>query len=404
MLSDPDSLPIRLCVMAILVVIHGIFVAINTAMGSSSKINERYQSTIRFIMILCVCFGAWLAFDFWQTALGFVVALVVLGQYFPHKFALQHSDSIADKATGILNFISSLLLPLTMPLMLLTNAFLKIFRQKTNVEEEAFSEEEVMSMLEVGKESGVLKEEGTKMINSIFAFDDKLAYEAMTPRTDVFMIDIEDPLDEYFEELMTLRYSRIPVYRDDIDNIIGILNIKDYLIKTRELGYEDVDIESILRKAYFVPETKNIDTLFVELQKTKQQIAVLIDEYGGFSGIITMEDIIEEVMGDIDDEYDEEEEIIDKVDDSIYLVDGDVNLKDLNEELDIDLQSDNSETIGGFIIDILGEIPDENDVDRVVEFENYKFKIMSIGERRIERVKIYILDRKEEPQQVELEG
>ena len=119
---------------------------------------------------------------------------------------------------------------------------------------------------------------------------------------------------------------------------------------------------------------------------------VLIDEYGGFSGIVTMEDIIEQVMGDIDDEYDEEEEIIDKVDENIYLVDGDVSLDDLDEELGVDLQSDSSETIGGFIIDLLGEIPDENDVGRIVEFENYQMKIMAVSDRRIERVKIYILD------------
>ena len=232
------------------------------------------------------------------------------------------------------------------------------------------------------------------MINSIFAFDDKLAYEIMTPRTDVFLIDIEDSPEEYLDELMKLRYSRIPVCRGDNDNIIGILHIKDYLIKARESSYEDVDIEAILRKAYFVPDTKNIDSLFFELQMSKQQIAVLIDEYGGFSGIVTMEDIIEQVMGDIDDEYDEEEEIIDKIDDNTYLVDGDVDLDDLDEELGIDLKSDNSETIGGFLIDILGEIPDESDIGRIIEFEDYKFKIMSVKERRIERVKIYMLDKK----------
>ncbi len=153
-----------------------------------------------------------------------------------------------------------------------------------------------------------------------------------------------------------------------------------------------MDIASILRTPYFVPETKNIDALLFELQKMKKQIAILIDEYGGFSGIVTMEDIIEQVVGDIDDEYDEEEEIIDKVDDHIYLVDGDVSLEDLDEELGIDLTSETSETIGGFLIDMLGEIPDENDVGRIIEFENYQFKIMAIQDRRIERVKIYILD------------
>lgn len=257
-------------------------------------------------------------------------------------------------------------------------------------------EEEVMSMLEAGQESGILKEEGKKMINSIFAFDDKLAYEIMTPRTDVFVIDIDDPPEEYLNDLMTMRYSRIPVCKGETDNIIGILHIKDYLIQAWEKGFDGVDIASIIRKAYFVPETKNIDSLLYEMQRTKQQIAILIDEYGGFSGIVTMEDIIEQVVGDIDDEYDEEEEIIDKVDDNIYLVDGDVDLDDLDEELGIDLVSETSETIGGFIIDILGEIPDEKDVGRIIEFENYQFKIMAIQDRRIERVKVYIMPDEQE--------
>jgi putative hemolysin len=208
----------------------------------------------------------------------------------------------------------------------------------------------------------------------------------------VFLIDLEDEPEEYLDELMKLRHSRIPVCKGESDNIVGILNIKDFLIKARDTKLEDVDIESILRKPYFVPDTKNIDSLFFELQKSKQQIAILIDEYGGFSGIVTMEDIIEQVMGDIDDEYDEEVEIIDKIDDNTFLVDGDVDLDDLNEELGISLNSDNSETIGGFIIDILGEIPDESDVGKIVEFENYRFKIMSINERRIERVKIYVVE------------
>ena len=268
----------------------------------------------------------------------------------------------------------------------------KFWKKLTNQAKGSQMEEEVMSILEAGQESGVLKEEGKKMINSIFALDDKLAYEIMTPRTDVFVIDIEDPPEEYVDDLMKLRYSRIPVCQGETDNIIGILNIKDYLIQAWEKGFEAVDIASILRTPYFVPETKNIDALLFELQKMKQQIAILIDEYGGFSGIVTMEDIIEQVVGDIDDEYDEEEEIIDKVDDHIYLVDGDVSLEDLDEELGIDLTSETSETIGGFLIDMLGEIPDENDVGRSITFENYQFKIMAIQDRRIERVKIYILD------------
>lgn len=258
-------------------------------------------------------------------------------------------------------------------------------RQKNDVEEE------VMSILEEGQGNGEIREEGKKMINAIFAFDDKLAHEIMTPRTDVFMIDIQDPIDEFIEDLMRLQYSRIPVCDGDSDNIIGILHVKDYMIKAYQDGFENVDIRSILRKAYFVPETKKIDTLFFELQKTKQHIAILIDEYGGFAGIVTMEDIIEEVMGDIDDEYDEEETEIVKVDENTYVIDGNTDLDDINDELGLELASENSETLGGFIIELLGDLPDEEEKeDKVIEYENLVFKIESVKDRRIEKVKLYI--------------
>lgn len=327
---------------------------------------------------------------------------LVLGELFPKRIALQHSEKIAMLVVRPINGIAAISRPFVWFLSLSVNFLLRITRQKVDMEDGEFSEDEVMSMLEVGQESGVLKEEGKKMINSIFAFDDKLAYEIMTPRTDVFSIDINDPMEEYIDKLMELRYSRIPVYDDDSDKIIGILNIKDYLMKAREEGFDNVDIGTIIRKPYFVPETKNIDALFFELQKIRQQIAILIDEYGGFSGIVTMEDIVEEVMGDIDDEYDEEEPEIERIDDKTYLIDGAMDLDDINEELDIELESHNSETIGGFIIDILGEIPDEDEKEeRIVEFENYIFKIESVKDRRIEKVKLYIMPKKEEQEEEE---
>ncbi|NLD20323.1 MAG: HlyC/CorC family transporter [Clostridiales bacterium] len=316
---------------------------------------------------------------------------LVLGELFPKRLAMLHADGIALAVVKPILFISALFKPFVWFLSVTVTGLLKICRQRTDVTSVEYSEDDVVSMLEAGQESGELKEEGKKMITSIFAFDDMLAYEVMTPRTDVFSIDINAPTEEYIDELMELRYSRIPVYEDDSDNIIGVLYIKDYLIKAREDGFENVDISSILRKPYLVPETKNIDSLFFELQTTKQHIAILIDEYGGFSGIVTMEDIIEEVMGDIDDEYDEDEPEIEKIAENIYVVDGGMDLDDIDEELDIDLQSDNSETIGGFIIDILGEIPDENDIGKEVEFENYRFRIDSIKDRRIENITMTIL-------------
>ncbi len=321
-----------------------------------------------------------------------VVLLVILTafcSYLPHKIAMQHTETIALKGASLQYYTCIFFRPIVGIVMLFANICLKIGKQETNVDDEAFSEEDVMSMLEVGQESGAIKEEGKKMINSIFAFDDELAYEIMTPRTDVFMIDVNDPTEEYIDQLMELRYSRIPVYDDDPDNIIGILNIKDYLITARTKGFENVDIRQILRESYFVPETKNIDSLFVELQKTKQQIAILIDEYGGFSGIVTMEDIIEEVMGDIDDEYDQEDHVIKQIGENEYIIDGNVYIDDLNEELGLSIESESSETISGFIIDLLGDLPDEN-TKKTVVYENLTFLIIKVKERRIEKLKLTV--------------
>ncbi|MCR5481525.1 MAG: hemolysin family protein [Clostridia bacterium] len=318
------------------------------------------------------------------------------------------------------------------PLIRLLKWLLNSLQSRVEDPDGGYTENEVMSLLEAGQEKGTIKEEGKKMINSIFAFDDKLAYEIMTPRTNVFLIDIQDPAEKYIDDLMELRYSRIPVCDGEADNIIGILHIKDYLIKARETGFENVDIRSILRKPHLVPDTKNIDSLFFEMQSNKQHIAILIDEFGGFSGIVTMEDIIEEVMGDIDDEYDEEVRKPEKVNDTTYRVYGDMYLDDLNDQLGISLESETSETLGGFLIDILGEIPydtqddahekiaerfsaiagteeaiklanaseeeraeaDENTLELhniiMVNQEKYLFCIESIHDQRIEKVLLHI--------------
>ena len=394
MLTDPDSLTVRILLMLLMIGIYGFFTAMNAAWNYSGNITEKIRSANSLIALAAASFAAWLSFISWELTLAFILCLIVLGQYVPYRIGIQHDDAIAEKTEKFITFISKLLSPVTAVLIAISNVFLKIFRQKTDVDEEVYTEEDVMSMLKAGKESGVFNEEGTKMISSIFAFDDKLAYEVMTPRTDVFMIDVEDPPEVYMKDLMKLRYSRVPVCKGDTDNIIGILHIKDYLIKMMESKDESPAIEPILRKAYFVPDTKKIDSLFLEMQSSRQQIAVLIDEYGGFSGIVTMEDMIEQIMGDIDDEYDEEEEIIDKIDDNTYLVDGDVDLDDLNDELGTSIESESSETIGGFLVDLLGEIPEESDVGKEIEYDNFKFKIMAVSERRIERVKMYIFDKK----------
>lgn len=324
------------------------------------------------------------------AAVIYTAAAVSFGTVFPMKTAAQHAEGLALSLSGLQKALDVVFTPLTAVLTGIADIFLKIFGQSTTAMPREFSEDDVMQMLEVGQKSGQINEEGRKMIGSIFRFDDELAYEIMTPRTDVFMIDINDPQEEYLDDVMSLRYSRIPVCEGDIDNIIGILNIKDYLIKARQEGFGSVDIRAILRKPYLVPETKNIDSLFMEMREDKQHISVLIDEYGGFSGIVTMEDIIEEIVGDIDDEYDVEDEVIEQTGENEYVADGSVSLDDINNTLGTDLESETSETIGGFIIDLMGEIPGPSSLGKEIKFENISFYVMSVKDRRIEQVRIVL--------------
>ena len=325
----------------------------------------------------------------------FYIFYTSLSDILPKKLAAQSSESTGVGLIGFQKFIYIITLPVVFICRGIANIILRIMGKKTDVDDTYFSEDKVMSMLDRGQESGEIKEEGRRMIDSIFEFDDLLAYEIMTPRTDVFMIDLDDDRKEYMDEMSELTHSRIPVYKDDPDNIVGILHIKDYLFNATVRGIDNVDIKSLLRPAYFVPETKNIDALFRELQREKQHLAILIDEYGGFSGIVSVEDIIEQIVGDIDDEFDEEDRIIEKIDDTSFIVDGNVYLDDLEEEAGIELESETSETVGGFIIDLMGEIPRENVRYAPVSYRQYDLTILKVRDRRIEKVRIDITDRKD---------
>ena len=350
---------------------------------------------VSFALFNILISGKW---NIWITLLanlGFYILYTSLSDILPKKLAAQSSESAGVGLIGFQKFIYCITLPLVLVCKGIANLVLKIIGKDTDVDDSYFSEDKVMSMLDRGQASGEIKEDGYRMIDSIFEFDDLLAYEIMTPRTDVFMIDLDDDRREYMDQLSELTHSRIPVYKNDPDNILGILHIKDYLYNATIKGFDNVDIKKLLRPAYFVPETKNIDALFRELQIEKQHLAILIDEYGGFSGIVSVEDIIEQIVGDIDDEFDEEDRIIDKVDDTTFIVDGNVYLDDLEEETGIELESETSETVGGFIIDLMGEIPRENIKYPPVSYRNYDFTILEVRDRRIEKLRIEITDRED---------
>jgi putative hemolysin len=323
---------------------------------------------------------------------------LVLGELFPKRVALNNSEKIAMMVVKPVLFFSSATKPFVKFLTFSSNILLRIFGITSVDLEEKVSEEEIRMLINVGEETGVINETEKDMIEGIFQFDDTLAKEIMTPRTNVFAIDIETPIDEILDQVLSEQYSRIPVYEEEIDNIIGVLYMKDLFVSLRRSRNAEMEgIRDMLRPAYFIPETKNIDTLFKELQNTKNHMAMLIDEYGGFAGIVTIEDLIEEIMGNIFDEYDESAEEIKKIDQNTYLVDGLVSINDINEALNIELPSDNYDTIGGFVVNLMGSIPNEEE-HPVLEFEGMKFKVEKVNEKRIEKLKIRLNNAPEEPE------
>lgn len=316
---------------------------------------------------------------------------LVFGELYPKRLALKESEKIALFSVRPILFVLKITGPFVKLLSMSTNLLIRLTGINVEDLEEKVSREEIRSFVEVGQEHGAINETEKDMINSIFEFDNKLAEEIMTPRTEVYLINIEKPLNEHLNELLTLKHSRVPVFEGDSDNIIGVLYMKDFIAEAYSVGFENVELRNIIRPAYFVPERKNIDELFKDLQASKMQIAILIDEYGGFSGIVTMEDLIEEVMGKLEDEYDNEDPDIKKIDDTTFIVNGQIPVDELNEELvlDLDENSEDYDTLSGFLIMQLGHIPDDGEAF-TIEQNNIIFTIEEVKDKRVESVKIKI--------------
>lgn len=310
---------------------------------------------------------------------------LVFGELVPKRIALQKAEAFSLFVVQPIYIISKILSPFIKLLSLSTNGFLHLIGMKTENLEEAVSEEEIKKMLETGSENGVFNEIEKEMINSIFSFDDKTAKDVMVPRREVFAIDIEEPLEKILDEILETRHSRIPVYEEQIDNIIGILQVKDVMIEARKKSFEEVDIRALLKEAFFVPDGKSTDELFREMQKTKNRMAVLIDEYGGVSGIVTVEDLVEEVMGEITDEHEEEVVELQKIGEKEYLLDGSILIEELNEKLNLKLETENYDTLSGYLIEELGYIPKDSGQCEL-NADGVHFKILEVKEKRIRKV------------------
>lgn len=387
LLSEPSKF---LSTIQVGITFAGFFSSASAAVGISDDFGK-------FLSGYGVPFAKDVAFIGVTLILSYVT--LVFGELVPKRVALQYSEKFSFFAVKTVSIVAKLMGPFVSFLSFSTNGVMRILGIKTEGVEEKITIEEIRSMVEVGQEQGVINPVEREMINSVIAFDDKLAEEIMTPRTEVFMIDLEDTIDEYLGEMLELKYSRIPVYEGDVDDILGILYIKDFLLEAYRVGFNKVDIKKILRPAYFIPERKNINDLFNELQTKKKHMAILIDEYGGFSGVVTMEDLIEEIVGDIDDEYDHDEPDIRRLDDRNFMAKGAISIKELNSNIGtkLDEDSEDYDTLGGFLIDILGYIPEDGE-KVMVEYENLELYIEEIDEKRIQQVHIVVKEFQEADQ------
>ncbi|MBQ3563755.1 MAG: HlyC/CorC family transporter [Clostridia bacterium] len=311
---------------------------------------------------------------------------LVLGELLPKRIAMHNPESISFKVVGILLFFKAIMRPIVALLSASTNGMLRLFGINPKDTPQAVTEEEIRMLVDVGEEKGVIEESQKEMINNIFEFDDIVAADVMTHRTDVVAIDINDSFTTVLKTVMEEGYSRIPVYDDDLDDIKGVLYVKD-LLKFVGQDLPKRGVSKLMRKAYFVPESKKCGELFAEMTEKRIQLAIVSDEYGGFAGIVTIEDLLESIVGNMQDEYDDEEEEFEKLNDTTYTIDGVTDIEEVEEELGIKLPQGEYDTVAGMIMSILGRIPEENETP-TVEVAGCEFTVESINERRIERVKI----------------
>ena len=310
---------------------------------------------------------------------------IIFGELVPKRFAMKNYEKIAFATIGIIRTISIITAPFVKLLTITTNAISKLFGVSEN-EEEIVTEEEIKMMIDQGEENGTIQEDEKELINNVFEFNDITASEIMTHRTDIFAVDINMTPGELLEEIIKddCRHSRIPVYDETIDDIKGILYVKDLI---KNITKKTFKIKNIMKEAYFVSQNKLINEIFKELQKNKMQIAIVVDEYGGTAGLVTTEDILEEIVGDMYDEYDEIEEEYEKIDDKTYIISGSMPIYDVNKILKSHIPEGDYDTLSGYLQAELGRIPDEEE-NPIIETKELTFKIEEHEDKRILKVKV----------------
>ena len=326
---------------------------------------------------------------------------LVFGELVPKRIAMKKAESIALAVSSPLSVLSKIVNPFVKLLTVSTNLTVRLFGIDPNAEDEEASEEEIRMLVDTGLERGTIQQSEKMIIHNIFDFDNKDVSDMMTHRTDMIAISADTPFEEVLEIVQSEQYTRFPVFEERVDNIIGILHVKDLIVQFRKDTTRPKSIMDIIRPAYFVSETKKGDDLLEELQQNRVHMAIVVDEYGGTAGIITIEDLIEEIVGSIYDEYDEEESIFEQVDGNTYIFTGIAHLDEVSQITKASLPEEEYDTLSGFMVGTLGRIPTKQERPEF-EFRGFRYKVLEVGKQRIRRIQMTRLP--EEENSVHLDG
>lgn len=325
-----------------------------------------------------------------QWNLGIPLALLTAGlaalvvQVVARSLAMRSTERTALRLSAFMRGTATLLTPVTAPLLALASVVLGRTEQDVSADNVLLSEEGLRYLINAAEEPGLIEEDEKKMIASIFELGEMVAREVMVPRIDVVAVDEKTTLRQALDVIIQAGHSRIPVYHDNIDNVQGVLYAKDLLLPFRD-SHDDTPITELMRPAYFVPESKRVDDLLQELQQRRVHMAIIVDEYGGTAGVVTIEDLLEEIVGDIQDEYDSETPMAQQLGEREYAFDAQIRLDDVNEMLDVALPSEESDTLGGFIYSQLGTMPA---VGSRVQYDPLTLEVVSVQGRRILQVRV----------------
>ena len=314
------------------------------------------------------------------------VLVLIFGEITPKTIAKQKSEQISLRIIKIINIVVKVLTPLVFVFTQISQVFIKLLGAEPDVNESFITQEELKTMVGVSEEEGVLEEEEKEMIFNVFEFGDLQVKDVMIQRVDIVAVNVDVTYDEILDVIKQEQFSRIPVYNETIDDIVGVLNIKDLLFISDE-DKKNFDIKKFMRDPFYTFEFKKVMELFAEMKKSRNHISIVLDEYGGTVGIATIEDLVEEVVGEIEDEYDQEEKEIQCINEKEYMLEGSTRLHDIKDIIGLDLESDEFDSIGGLIIGELGRFPEEKEE---VTYNNIKFIVEEVDKNRIKKVRMFI--------------